>query len=103
MKSRIPKTNAQRARDNWLAELEPAKEEKKRKKLTEFLSKIEAALAPDKALLDTFKATLEMTHYMGRVDGLREGFKLYEYGLRIQDKKTAAFRAMMKYVVNNVI
>jgi hypothetical protein len=101
--SRIPKTDGMRAGDNWLADLEPTKEEKRRKKLTEFLSRIEAALASDKSLLDMFKATLEMTHYTGRVDGLREGFNLYEYGLRIQNKKTAAFRAVMKYVVNNAL
>jgi hypothetical protein len=97
----IPKTDGMRAGDNWLADLEPEKEEKKRKRLAEFQRKIEAALAPDKALLKMFEATLEMTHYTGRVDGLREGLELYEYALRIQDKKTAAFRAMMKYMVNN--
>jgi hypothetical protein len=96
-----PKTDGMRAGDNWLADLEPAKEEKRRKRLAEFQSKIEAALAPDKALSKMFEVTLEMTHYTGRVDGLRKGLELYEYALRIQDKKTPAFRAMRKYVVNH--
>jgi hypothetical protein len=99
----IPKTDGMRARDNWLADLQPAKEQKKRKRLAEFQGKIEAALAPDKGLLKMFELTLEMTRYTGRVDGLREGLELYEYALRIQEKKTAAFRAMMKYVVNNAV
>jgi hypothetical protein len=97
---RIPKTDAERAGDNWLAELEPAKEEKRRKRLAQFKSRIEAALAPDKKLSKMFEAILEMTHYTGRVDGLREGLELYKYGLKIE-AKSAASRSMMKYVVNN--
>jgi hypothetical protein len=98
----IPKTDAERAGTNWLAELEPAKEEKRRNRLAQFKSKIEAALAPDKKLSKMFEAILEMTHYAGRVDGLREGLGLYEYGLKIEGK-TAASRSMMKYVVNHAM
>jgi hypothetical protein len=82
--------------------MEPAKEEKRRKKLAQFKSEVEAALAPEKKLSKMFEAILEMTHYAGKVDGLREGLELSEYGWRIQEDKPPAFRSMMKYFVKNL-
>jgi hypothetical protein len=97
---RIEKIDALRAADNWLAEMEPVKEEKRRKRLAQFKSKIEAALVADKKLSKMFEAILEMTHYTGRVDGLREGLGLYEYGLQIESR-TPAFRSVMKCIIGN--
>jgi hypothetical protein len=98
----IEKIDGLRAANNWLAELEPLKERRKRKKLAEFQSSIEAALAPDEKLSKMFEATLEMAHYAGRVDGLREGLGLYEYGLQIESR-TPAFRSVMRYIIRNAI
>jgi hypothetical protein len=100
--SQIEKIDGLRAGDNWLAELEPAKEQKRRKRLADFQNKIEVALASDKKLSKMFEATLEMTHYTGRVDGLREGLALYEYGLQLEGR-TPAFRSVMGYIVRNAI
>ena len=99
--SRIPRMDGLKAANHWLAHLEPAKEAKRRKRYTEFQQEIEAALRRDKKLLIAFREVLEIARWLGRVDGLGEGLKLYEYGLRIQEDKPPAFRAVMKYAVNN--
>jgi len=100
MWSRIPTMAGIRAGKHWLANLEPTKDAKRRKQFEEFKHKIESALANDKELLHMFVATVDMARLLGRAAGLREGLKLYEYGLKIEGK-SAASRAVMKYVVSN--
>ena len=101
MWSRIPRLDGVKAGKHWLANLEPEKEAKRRNRFTEFHQKIEASLARDEKLLIRFREALEISHWLGRVDGLREGLELYEYGLRIERDKTPAFRAVMRYALNN--
>jgi hypothetical protein len=50
-------------------------------------------------LLRTFETIVDHARLFGRVDGLREGLDLYEYGTRIQNDNTPAFRAIMNYIV----
>lgn len=100
--SRIPKTDGVRAGKHWLAHLEPSKEARRRKHFAESRDKIETALAHDEQLLKMFVATVDTARWLGRVDGLREGLRLYEYGLKIEGK-SAASRAVMKYVVSNAV
>lgn len=103
MWSRIPRIDEKglRASNRWLRNLEPKREAKRRLQLIEFQQRIEKTLARDQELLRTFRATIQIALLLGRTNGLREGVDLYEYGLRIQDDKTDAYRAVMKYVIKN--
>src|SRR5579864_8829540 len=101
MWSRIPRLDGVKASKHWLANLEPEKEARRRSRFAEFQKKIEASLAEDKKLSIWFREVVKMAQWLGRVDGLREGLELYEYGLRIERDKTPAFRAVMKYVLRN--
>ena len=42
-------------------------------------------------LLRTFREVLGRTELLAKVEGMREGLELYEYGLRIQNKNPLAF------------
>ena len=48
-----------------------------------------------------FLKTVEMAQELGWADGLREGMKLYKYGLGIQADNPPAYRAIMKYALRN--
>ena len=99
--SRLPRMDGLKAANHWLSNLEPAKEERKRKKYQEFRRNIEAALHRDEDLSIAFREVLKIARWLGRVDGLREGLELYEYGERILENNPPAFLAAMKYAVNN--
>jgi len=90
-----------KAANNWLSNLEPGKEERRRKKYQEFCRNIEAALQRDKDLSIAFREVLTIARWLGRVDGLREGLELYEYGERILESKPPAFLTAMRYAVSN--
>jgi hypothetical protein len=65
----------------------------------ESIKETERALATNPELVRKFHDVVEEAQFFGRVEGLREGLELYEYGLRIQEKRSDAFRAMMKFIV----
>lgn len=44
-----------------------------------------------------FRLTINIVRQRGRVDGLREGLKLYQYGVRILERNTPLFWSIMKY------
>ena len=97
--SRIPK--AVQAGQHWLDNLEEKKQARRRKWFAAAEQKIGAALDHHSKLPDMFKETLELARLFGRADGLREGLELYEYGLRLEQDKTPAFRAVMRYVASH--
>lgn len=99
MWSKIPNLQGLRAAKNWLRDLAPDRQERVLCKYKQDVRKIEGALREDKELLRTFQIVLEHARFFGRVDGLREGLDLYEYGTRIQNENTPAFRAIMNYIV----
>ena len=91
-----------RAGKHWLAHLEPSKEARRRKHFAESRDKIETALAHDEQLLKMFVVMGPERRAGWERHGLREGLRLYEYGLKIEGK-SAASRAVMKYVVSNAV
>lgn len=99
MWSKIPNLQGLRAAKNWLRDLAPDRQERVLRKYKQDVRKFEGALAEDTELLRTFQIVVEHARFFGRVDGLREGLDLYEYGIRIQKDNPPAFRAIMNYVV----
>jgi hypothetical protein len=97
--SRIPKSV--RAGQHWLENLSSENNARRRKWFVDSQEKIGTALAHDKKLSEMFREILELARLFGRADGLREGLDLYKYGLRLEQDKPPAFRAIMKYVVNH--
>lgn len=99
MWSKIPNLQGLRAANNWLRKVAPDRQERVHRNYNDGISKIKRALGQDAAMLRTFQTVIEDARLFGRVDGLREGLELYEYGMRIQNDNTPAFRAMMNYIV----
>jgi hypothetical protein len=97
--SKIPSLQGNRAADNWLHDISPEREARVRKNYDQNVSAIERTLGDDKKLLLAFRTLLAHKELFGRVKGLREGLDLYEYGMRIQEKNSEAFRSIMNYVV----
>jgi hypothetical protein len=96
--SKIPNLQGLRAAKNWLRDLAPDRQERVLRKYKQDVRKLEGALAEDKELLRTFQIVLEHSRFFGRVDGLREGLDLYEYGTRIQKENTVLFQTIMNYI-----
>ncbi|MGA8871418.1 MAG: hypothetical protein WB460_09780 [Candidatus Acidiferrales bacterium] len=100
MWSKIPNLQGLRAAKNWLRDLAPDRQQRVQRNYDQGIRKIKAALAQDAGLLRTFQTVIEHAHFLGRVDGLREGLDLYEYGTRIQSNENShAFRAIMNFIV----
>ena len=99
MWSKIPNLQGLRAANNWLRDVAPDRQERVLRKYDQGVRRIEHALAGDAEMLLTFKLAVDHARFFGRVDGLREGLDLYEYGTRIQSENTPAFRAIMSYIV----
>jgi hypothetical protein len=99
--SRLPTLDGVKAGKHWLANLEPSKEARRRRAFAEFKKRIEAALPQDKELSVALREVIGIAQWLGRVDGLREGLELHEYGARILEKTTPAFQSAMKYAIRN--
>jgi hypothetical protein len=99
--SRLPTLDGLKAGKHWLANLEPAKETKKRKAFAEFKERIGVALSQDKELSASFREFEKIALWLGRVAGLREGLELYEYGERILEDNPRVFQSMMKYAITH--
>jgi len=95
----IPDLRGRRAAKHWLRNIAPDRVERMRKHYRESIKKVEHALGDEADLLRTLKSVVGNAEFFGRVRGLREGLELYEYGLRIQEKNTEAFRSVMRFVV----
>jgi hypothetical protein len=102
MWSKIPNLQGLRAAGNWLRDLAPERQERVRRNYDHGVRRIKRALGQDRELLRTFEAIVDHARLFGRVDGLREGLELYEYGTRIQQKNTAAFLAILNYIARCV-
>ncbi len=82
---------------HWLQTLEPSMQAEEERQLKSSIEKVEKALAGDKELSYAFRLTLNIVRQRGRVDGLREGLKLYQYGVRILERNTPLFWSIIKY------
>lgn len=102
MWSKIPDLQGLRAAKNWLRDLAPDRQERVRRNYGQGVRSIKRALGQDRELLRTFETIVDHARLFGRVDGLREGLDLYEYGTRIQQKNTAAFQAILNYIARCV-
>jgi hypothetical protein len=103
MWSKIPNLQGLRAGRNWLREVAPDRQERVRRKYDQGVRKIKRALAQDEEVLRTFQMIVGQARFFGRVDGLREGLKLYEYGTRIQNENTAVFQTIMKFMLRKAV
>jgi len=99
--SRLPTLDGVKAGKHWLANLEPTKEARRRRGFAESKQRIEAALKGDKNLSIAFRGVIEIARWQGRVDGLREGLELHEYGERILEKKPRVFHSVVKYAITH--
>ncbi len=99
MWSKIRKLRGFRAANNWLRDVAPDRQARVGRRYDEGISKIERTLARDAELLDSFRIVVKHAKFIGRVNGLREGLDLYEYGTRIQNDNTPAFRAIMNFIL----
>jgi hypothetical protein len=98
MWSKIPNLRGLRAANNWLRDIAPERQVRVRRTYDQSIGKIERALAGDASLPQTFRMVVEHAQFFGRVEGLREGLDLYEYGTRIQNDNTAAFQTILNYI-----
>ncbi|PYV68705.1 MAG: hypothetical protein DMG96_35770 [Acidobacteria bacterium] len=101
MWSIIPSLRGVRAAEHWLRNAAPDKQAQIRKDLGKNRAELEHALGKG-PLLRTFREVLGRTELLAKVEGMREGLELYEYGLRIQNKNQHAFRSIMKYTTRCV-
>jgi len=99
MWSKIPKIFGLRAAHNWLRDIAPGRQQRVQRNYEQGVRKIKRALAQDAELLRAFQTVVQHARFFGRVEGLREGLDLYEYGTRIQNENTHAFQAIMNYIV----
>src|ERR1700739_87816 len=99
--TRLPTLEGVKAGKHWLANLEPAKEARKRKAFGEFKKRIGVALSHDKELSVAFREFEMVARWFGRVSGLREGLQLYEYGERILEDHPRVFQSIMKYAITH--
>jgi hypothetical protein len=98
MWSKIPKLQGLRAANNWLRKVAPDRQERILRNFVQGIRKIERALAQEPESLRTLQIIVEDSRFFGRIDGLREGLELYEFGTRIQRENTAAFQTIMNYI-----
>lgn len=99
MWSKIPDLQGKRAADNWLRDVAPERQKRVRNRYEASIEAVKQSIGNDADLLRAFKFVIDQASFLGRVAGLREGLELYEYGTRIQNENTPAFRAIMNYVV----
>jgi hypothetical protein len=98
MWTKIPDLRGVRAAKSWLRRVAPDRQERVRRNYDQSMRGLKRALGQDRDLLRSFENVLEEARFFGRVDGLREGLDLYEYGTRMQNDNSAPFQAVMNYI-----
>jgi hypothetical protein len=90
-----------RAAESWLRNIAPDRQERTHRHYDEAVKRLEAALSHDKDLLRAFRSVNDDAQFFGRVDGLKEGMKLYKYALQIEKrrKQNPAWHSMLRYIV----